>query len=594
RRGASKRRGYTPPMLRLLMAACALTTFVAIPVLAAPPGPGYERLGKFEKREVDVALKQRGLTLVADPSGRTVGRIIVVNRPVFTEDDGGFLQWFNVFHWTTQEHIVERDILLRPGMQWDRKLVDESARNVRNPILSNMVAILPVEPESGKANEVDLLVVTRDVWSLRLNTNFQLQEDQLTALSISLAENNFLGLRKNPSIAFSLNQGSFAVGPQYTDPNIAGTRLTLAAAASAHFAREDANFEGTSSSVTLSYPLWNLSRDWGGSLAFSHFDSNLRLFRGSDIFGYDVPETVETEALPWRYHYGSFEVQGTARYQWGTYLKQRLAFGYEFFRTDADTIDTFPSDVARAAFERDVLPRQETSSGPFVAWSAFTPIYRTYRNLKTFDLREDYRLGGSASFSIKQAMSALGSDDDYTAVSGSIGYAFAPVQDSYLSLGGNWSARVQSGSVIDQRVGASFWAATPHAFGAFRMIMRANYDARFDETANRFFTVGGDTGLRGHPVGFFTGERRFRANVELRSKSFAFYFFRFGGVLFYDTGHAADTVEELRPVHDVGAGLRVLIPQINPFVLRADWAFATEGPGAGFPGRFSAGFLQAF
>ena len=45
------------------------------------------------------------------------------------------------------------------------------------------------------------------------------------------------------------------------------------------------------------------------------------------------------------------------------------------------------------------------------------------------------------------------------------------------------------------------------------------------------------------------------------------------------------------------AGARWLIPQLNSAVLRFDWAFALQNSAytrAGWPGRFMAGFEQAF
>jgi hypothetical protein len=44
----------------------------------------------------------------------------------------------------------------------------------------------------------------------------------------------------------------------------------------------------------------------------------------------------------------------------------------------------------------------------------------------------------------------------------------------------------------------------------------------------------------------------------------------------------------------VGAGFRMLIPQVDPYVMRLDWAIPLDGENAGFPGRVSLGFFQVF
>jgi hypothetical protein len=88
-------------------------------------------------------------------------------------------------------------------------------------------------------------------------------------------------------------------------------------------------------------------------------------------------------------------------------------------------------------------------------------------------------------------------------------------------------------------------------------------------------------------------------HIELRTMPLPLFSQRFGGLLFYDVGHAARSLAVLHPYHDFGIGLRWLIPQFNSSVLRLDWAIATQATPsgltrAGFPGRFTAGFKQVF
>ncbi|HEU5057866.1 MAG TPA: hypothetical protein VFU21_15145, partial [Kofleriaceae bacterium] len=87
-------------------------------------------------------------------------------------------------------------------------------------------------------------------------------------------------------------------------------------------------------------------------------------------------------------------------------------------------------------------------------------------------------------------------------------------------------------------------------------------------------------------------------NVELRTLPLKVLFTRAGGILFWDFGHAADCYAgcetPLRLHHDVGIGIRALIPQLQPYVLRLDWAIPLTGTTAGFPGRIVAGVQQVF
>ncbi len=81
----------------------------------APTNPTYDALGPIEKQVVDRTLKDAGLELVANPSGKRVGAIRVKNHEVFSDDEWKWLTWFNLFHRTTRDDIVAREVLLQPG-----------------------------------------------------------------------------------------------------------------------------------------------------------------------------------------------------------------------------------------------------------------------------------------------------------------------------------------------------------------------------------------------------------------------------------------------------------------------------------------------
>src|SRR5437773_969893 len=181
------------------------------------PDPGGEKahaLGRLEQESVGDAMKTLGQPLVDPaPQGKTIGKVFVANEDVFSQRDWYF-QLLNIFHRTTRSYILERELLFKPGQTYDQALVEETTRNLQTPPpivvngrplgqpeLSSVVVILPlVSPIPG---QVDLLVVTRDVWSLRFNTNFEYQGNALTLLETSLSENNLFGWRKYLSLGFN-------------------------------------------------------------------------------------------------------------------------------------------------------------------------------------------------------------------------------------------------------------------------------------------------------------------------------------------------------------------------------------------------------
>lgn len=567
----------------------------------APTGDaplGGQSLGTYERRALEVALAERRLAIDPAPAGKILRRVHVVNLPVFGAEEG-FLRWFNIFHVTTREEMVEREVLLQPGDRWDEARVDETRRRLRDPLFTTLVVAVPVRAEGGAPGQVDLLVVTRDIWSLRMNSRWEVQESVLTELSLSLSENNLFGLRKQVALVFDMDLSVYSIGPLYVDKNIAGTRLTLTTRVDALFNRYTSELEGSRSLTSFEYPLWSLDREWGAGIDVVHFDAVRRSFLGTELRGY---QTAEGVVLPWEYDERDLEIESRVVRQFGRAIKHRLVVGHQLDVQRPEVRDDFPGDeVARAEFEREVLPRSERSSALFARYFLFTPIYKVYRNIDTFDLAEDLRLGPEVTAEVASALEPIGSEVDFLFGSLSAAWTLDVAGDGVVRASASTSGRRQDGEFIDILRTATVSAASPAFFG-MRLAARATWSRRVDETNNRFFTVGGDTGLRGYTIAAFVGSGphpvRVLTNLELRTQAIPIWFSRLGGVLFWDAGHAADCYRgcdrPLRLHQDVGLGGRLLLPQLQPYVFRFDWALPLTGSTAGFPGRFIAGVNQVF
>jgi hypothetical protein len=547
------------------------------------------------------ALAARGLTIDPEPGGKALGRIHVVNFAVFGADEGG-LRLFNVLHRTTRESIIRREVLLRPGRLWDDLLVDDTRRRLRDPLFTSLAVVVPVVAESP--GQVDLLVVTRDIWSLRLNSNFELQESVLSALTLSLAENNFLGLRKHISAVFDMDLGAYSLGPLYIDKNVLGTRLQLTTRARALFSRDTDEFEGTSSFAQIVYPLYSLRSAWGASLTVSHFDGVVRRFVGTPEFGadtacrycraYDDPDTELVERVPWKYDFRRLNLEASVTRSYGERRKHNVTGGYELDVRRPAVPEDFPADAGplRDAFARDALPRSERASALFLRYRFFVADFVTFRDIDSYDLPEELQVGPDVNLGASLAREELGSERSFVALSSAFAWR-GPFGDGLARLSLAAAGRLDAGQLIDASVSAVATIATPRIHDVMRFVIEANAARLIDDTNNQFFSLGGDSGLRGYAIGQFRGEILVRANVELRSRPFTVWVTRWGGVAFYDVGHAADRVGELSLRNDVGVGLRGLVPQLQATLFRFDLAVPINAPGAGVP-RFSAGFSQAF
>jgi hypothetical protein len=588
-------------MLRLAPLAAAAIVALGPAVVQAR---GLESLGVLERQAVDDALAARALTIDPAPAGKRVRVIHVVNHEVFSPRDSYF-QLLNYFHRTTREQIIRREVLLKPGDPYDETLAEETVRNLRDADLSSLVAILPIQ--TNEPGLVDLLVVSRDVWSLRFNTDFDAGEGTLRSLSTSLSENNVLGWRKRFSFAFDLGRGNYDLGPTYVDPNIAGTRLSFSGSYRSVYTRETGDREGYLVSGGLAYPLFSLASRWGASVSASHSNLIARSYLGNSLRLVDLPTTPEREALPYIYRQRSSSLDTKVTRSLGKRVIHQISIGQSLTSVRPDFLTDFPLEDpgSRSAFAAQFFPRSERLSWLYLSYNLFTPNYRVYHDFATYDLREDQRLGPSFAATLSRTFGWLGSERTYTTLSASAAWALDR-GDGLQTASLSWSAYVRDGHLVDQVRSAALFLATPMLARRVRLIAQASAGVLLDSTRPSFYyTVGAENGLRGYATGEFFGHAAWwLGHLEARSAALPVWALRLGGVAFYDVGHAADRFVDLRARSDAGLGLRLLIPQLNFYVLRVDWAIPFQNgdaqPGfaplttAGFPGRISAGFRQVF
>ena len=602
----------------------SLIVLVLVPWLAHAAGQAVfsAGLGPLENGAVDQALAERELTIDPAPDGKVVGTIHVVNLDVFQSSDGALLQWFNHFHRTTREHHIRRESLLLPGMAYAGALVDETMRNLRNRTiysaddapLTSIVAIVPVL--SSAPGTVDLLMVTRDVWSLRLNSDYNYEPGYLINFSGSLSENNLFGWRKQVALTLLLNQGDVWFGPNYLDPNVLGTRLRLTLAAYEIWARKLGEIavgprEGFSLYERIEYPFYALSQRWGGYVTGGYTSEVVRAVVGPmgaggvslrrfdpDVSACVLPTAANYSALTadcaYRSHTASIS-SGLTRSFPRPGLIQRLTVGNEFGLNRPSFLADFPTDQ-RASFAQRYFGISERTSDLYLQYDAFTPRYRTYRDLDTYDLAEDMQLGPWVTLKLGRASTLLGSDADFFVLKVDVQVSTQAL-DGYQSVEASWESREYSVGLRDQLWKAHIRAVTPVLAHAFRVDGWSEVGVMADNLHRKQVYVGGLQGLRGYPVNTFLGYDYYVAHLEIRSLAVPVSSLRVGALVFGDAGHAADLARSLAFYSDAGAGVRLLIPQLNADVLRCDWAFPLRDyfqTRAGWPGRLSCGFRQVF
>ena len=106
-------------------------------------------------------------------------------------------------------------------------------------------------------NSVDLLVVTRDLLSLRPSFNFEGSVDLITNFMVSLGESNVLGYNKSVSAIYDMQQGQHIFALNYFDPRLFGSPLQLALKPSLVMLREPFRYDGFAGEFKLEKPLYS-------------------------------------------------------------------------------------------------------------------------------------------------------------------------------------------------------------------------------------------------------------------------------------------------------------------------------------------------
>ncbi|MCA9527020.1 MAG: BamA/TamA family outer membrane protein [Myxococcales bacterium] len=564
---------------------------LALLVLALLAGPAAaQEADSYEVRQVQRALAAHGLTPDLAPDGKAIEAVHIVRYEVFVEDEP-FPVFLNAFHWLTVENVVRRELLLRPGDAWDADRLLESARNLRALRIFSVVAALPVQAKTP--GKVDLLLVTRDLWSLRLEWNLQFTDAQIDQLLVQLTERNLFGRNKLVLGRLLVLPLTWSVGEAYIDRRLVGEPLHLEQSADVFFRREDDAFDGFTTRLELARPFYDLDQAYGFRLQAQIQDRVFRHYRAGEVLTWDDPETDAEEAIRRVFDTEQLRFSALGRRQFSGAFTHRVALGVGASRLSVEANAETGLPAANAeSFSRHVLPRPLTQIYPVVAWAGFARDFRTYEDLSSFGVSEDVQLGPDLSLTVSAPLEALGSTVNAVELFLSAAWASAFAGDGLTEAAVGAEARLEDGAWIDQELLLRGRVASPR-LGIGRLVARADWLLRREDTSNSPVTLGGNNGLRGYPSEFFFtfGGSRIRANGEYRTPPLVWHYLHLGAVAFYDAGDVYGEDDAFALRQSVGVGLRGLLPQFNREVFRLDLGVPIDG--SGFSVTLSGGTGQA-
>ncbi|MFH1130152.1 MAG: hypothetical protein V1754_02380, partial [Pseudomonadota bacterium] len=354
--------------------------------------------------------------------------------------------FINFVHVKTQDYVVRQELLVSPGQIWDQEKIDEGQRNLRKLFILAVARALACKSEDP--DKVILLVVTKDLWSIRTNITFNQTGKVMKLLEFVPTEENFLGRNKRVSLHVRLSQLDFsgpvvrdhiALGQMYKDQRLFGTHLQV-------FEQFDAIIDGRSlcggaigdqtriwcppraraplagalGHIVFGRPLFSVNTKWGFRIQAYADAAQQRHYRQNTDLGnipqgespglslrtllYDGHPDGRPRAVPFVYDRLRLLTSGGITRSFGHEIKHNITSGIAAYRLHFTPPDNFPFDQTTTNwYVREFLPRSETAAFLFVNYSSYTNRFVRLQNIQTFALSEDYWLGHNVSLEARFA-----------------------------------------------------------------------------------------------------------------------------------------------------------------------------------------------
>jgi hypothetical protein len=451
-----------------------------------------------------------------------------------------------------------------------------------------------------------VLVVTKDVWSLRLGWDVVYVGKGLESLQLVPTETNLGGTHQIALVRYIYQPESQSVAVGYRIPRLAGRRIAFSAETGLIWNRTG-SLEGSTGSLAVTQPLYSARTEWAWAVGSVWRNEIIRRYQDAALY-YDA------NGVPWQYRAERSAVGANVTRSFGWAIKNDFTLGAEMnlrnyhppdVQVRADTLGdvpvgypALPSRLPSAedvdAFTRAHVPTSDRRVGPFLQYRGYTSNYLRVLDLETLGLQEDFRLGHDVALRVYPIRQELGSSRNFVGTFAGAQYTVG-LGDGFARVAIASTIEAESGGIADGMIDADMRIVTPR-LGFGRLVFDAGGVNRYRNYLNRTSFLGGSGRLRGYPSNYFSGKDLVAYNFEFRSRPVEILSCQLGGAAFFDAGHAANGIDRLRPRHSVGFGFRVLFPQLDRLVFRGDVGFpidAKRDPKVS-PFSVTVAFEQAF
>jgi len=466
----------------------------------------------------------------ATREGFIIGEISIEIKDVFDltaeKKNVALLKAANKLHIETKPMVIRQQLLFASGEVFDQHKLSESERILRANRYIKEASVIPIE---RCGNHVNIKVVTRDNWTLTPGIYLGHSNDRSTS-GVKIKEHNLFGLGKSLAISYKQDGVRDSRFISYSDPLLGGTRRRLFASI-----QDNSDGKGHVFSLNLPFYAFDSRRAWGLKTVNQEQDTAIY---NQGVFTENIAQKKESHSLFYGWSKGR-EDDHVSRYKVGWY--------YEKTRYSPTTSTM------------SVLIPSLVQSYPWVEYEHVEENYIKKTNFKLMGTTEDVSLGRFFNVSAGFLHSGLGSDANYLRLSSFFSKGFALKNNDLAFLALRGTSYLGDGVLSGERVSLkgewySFNETGNDYFVSARLTTASNFQA------NEQVLLGNDSGLRGYPIAYQSGNKSALITAEKRVH-FDWYplkIAKFGLAAFADVGTAWGEGNQAKVLADVGVGLRIV------------------------------------
>lgn len=460
-------------------------------------------------------------------AGIRINRIAVFDT-TDPKEDTAIYRFLNRLHYNTRPNVIKGQLLFREKDILKSGQLAESERILRaKPYLGK--ARIHVDQVCG--NEVALLVTTQDIWTTEPQFTLGLEGGN-TKQGFSLFEGNVAGTGNAFSLGFRKDEDRESILYDFFSPHLFNSHL------SARLRYSD-NSDGEVKTLELLYPFFSLQTPWGAGMTIN--DETLEeviRYRNEDINIYQHKSDHNEIFGGWAFNRNP---AATHRILGGITQERHL------YNSLDDTLLPIPTDY------NIVYP-----------WLEYQYIQNRFEELINIDHLhqvEDIATGKDLRLRIGYGGNIFGNDDDAVVLETEYSDWLRISSQHLVRIGTELTGRIYTGPALDDEmlwgteVGYYYLMGKRH-----RWYVAARYDRGYHLQQHNQMASDDLFGLRGYPLDYQRGDKRYLVSVEKRhiSNLHLFNLFRLGTVIYLDAGRVWGAgFSDSNHLSNVGVGLRM-------------------------------------